>query len=106
RPQLLARELVARARRDEDVAGAPEPRIDAMPGAELLDAADASGDLARGLHRSFGAVQLDQAVELIPPPAREAPVAAARATAADVLLEHRDAEVRVSLREPVRGPQS
>src|SRR2546423_3699926 len=102
---LFAHELVARSGGGEDVAGATEPRIDAVLGAELLDAADASGDLTRGSHRALVAVQLDQAVELVPPPAREAAVAAARAAAADVLLEHRDAEVGIPFREPVGGPE-
>src|SRR6266704_2460291 len=103
---LFANELVARAGGGEDVTGAAEPRIHAVPNAELLKAADALGDLARGLHGAFGAVQLDQAVELVPPSAREAPVAAARTAAANVLLQHRDAEVRVPLHKPVGGPES
>src|SRR5260221_10376683 len=103
---LFADELVAPAGGGEDVTGATVPRIDAVPHAELLDAADAVGDLSRGPHGALGAVQLDQAVELVPPSAGEAPVAAARTSAADVLLQHRDAEVRVPLGKPVGGPES
>src|SRR5258706_4286548 len=103
---LFANELVARAGGGEDVTGAAEPRVDAVPRAELLDAADAFGDLARGLHGGVGAVQLDQAVELVPPSAGEAAVAAARTSAADVLLQHRDPEGRVTLSKPVGGPES
>ena len=45
-------------------------------------------------------------MELVPPPARESPVAPARTAAADVLLEDGDAEVGVALVQEIRGPQT
>jgi hypothetical protein len=45
-------------------------------------------------------------VELVPPPARETPVATAGPSAADLLLEHHDAQPRVALMQEISRPEA
>src|SRR3989475_11786332 len=79
------------------VAAAPVPGIDAVALAELSDRIDAGCDRPACFHCAFYAVKRHEAMELVPPAARESPVAPARTAAADVLLEDGDAEVGVTL---------
>ena len=88
------------------VAAAPVPGVDAVALAELSDRIDAGCDRPACFDRAFHAVKRHEAMELVPPPARESPVASARTAAADVLLEDGDAEVGVALVQEIRGPQT
>src|ERR1700730_4845727 len=83
-----------------------EPGIDPVFFTELTDPADARGDRAARPHRCLGPIQLNQAVQLIPPAAGKTTVAPARPAAADVLLEDHNAELGVGLAQEVSGPES
>ena len=60
----------------------------------------------RQRERALGAAQLHERAELGPPGDREAAVAAARAAAADVLLEHDDIARRLPLLDADRRPEA
>jgi hypothetical protein len=86
------------------VTGVLVPRVDPVGLAEIAYGVNALGDRAAGADCRFTPVQRDEAVELIPPPAREAAVATAWPTAADVLLQQDHLQVGFGLHEVVRGP--
>src|SRR5258708_11175578 len=95
-----------RARGRVHVACLAVPRIDLVLLAEPADAVDARGQSAARANRRLRAVELGQPMQLVPPAAREPAVAAARAAATDVLLENRDPEVRIALRQEPRSPET
>ena len=105
RHHVLA-QLLVRTRGDRvHVATASEPRVDVVPLAEFAERRDARRDGAACLHRLISPVQGDQAVKLVPPATRESSVPAARAAAADVLLQHDHAQIGIALGEEIGGPE-
>jgi len=72
-------------------------RVDPVLVAERAELVDGGLAGARQFERTLRAAQLHERSELGPPRDREAAVAAARAAAADVLLEHDDIARRLAL---------
>ena len=87
------------------MAAAVEVRVDAVLLAERADLVDGLLAGVRERERPLGAAELDERAELGPPGDREAAVAAARAAAADVLLEHDDVARRLALLDADRRPE-
>ena len=91
---------------DGEVAGHPEPGVDALGLAPRADLAGRTPHVHQQFERVRFAVGVDQVDDVSPPAVAEAAVAPARPAAADVLFEQHDVEPRIAFPQEPSGPHA
>ena len=106
RDRRLPHTDLGRGGRDPEPPAAAEVGVDAVLGAERLDAVDGLLGGPRDPHALLLAARLDQRPELRPPGRQEAAVSPAGTGAADVGLDDGDVAAGLELLDPKRGPET